>query len=299
MYKEFETEIPITDHGRDIGGITLNQQLAEVKAKLAHTVRGNAKRYSALTPLHILTVLAKQLPVEVQRSVVTEMSAEEPYRDIKTFITPSGQHFLYSLLHITPQQAEAKGCLEEVKHLIAEKIRRDSRVATALTPLGTLYDLLPDIKPVKICSILNEMQTRDVYRDLKTVAACSGELYLYCDLHITEKYAALLVRAAVNDACSIIVDTVREESRVYLRPTRVSLFTSQVFGIPPAALHPCIVRVLNNQECGDIRKLVHPETESVYLYSNLHMNEEHAHSVMRWLEEGVQAWPDAFPRAKP
>ena len=270
--------------GQATGGATLTDQVAEVKSKLAHTVRSNAKRHSALTPVHITTVLAKHLPLHKQQSLLPEMADDRHYSDIKTITTPSGQIFLYSLAHIPPMEAVAKAHIEEVKHVIGEKVRRDSRVGIALTPLSALYALWPGIKPVKICSILNEMQTRPCYRDLKTVSACSGELYLYCDIHITEKYAALLARAAVNDACTTIADTVREESRIYPRPTKVSLFNSQVFGIPSGSLQPCIVRVLNRPEFTDIRKLVHPSTEAVYLYSNLHMNEEHAFSVMNWLE---------------
>ncbi|MBU5614019.1 hypothetical protein [Geomonas azotofigens] len=215
--------------------------------------------------------------------------------DIRTLVTPSGQLFLYSQDYMSSDDAAAKGKLEEVKHAMAGKIRRDSRVLTALTPLNSMFALCPDIKPVKICSLLNEMQGQVQYWDIKTVSAFSGELYLYCDAHITEKYAVLLVRSAVTDACSTIVDTVREESRIYPRPTRVSLFTSHVYGIPAATLQPCIVRVLNSPQYADIRKLVHPETEAEYLYSTLHMNEEQAYSLMKWMEEEGTAEGRALP----
>ena len=274
------------------GGPTITAQVAEVKSKLAHTVRSNSKRKSLLTPLHITTVLAKHLPLHARQSLLTEMAHDAHYSDIHTITTtPSGQVFLYSVTNMSHKEAFAKAHIEEVKHVIAEKVRRDSRVSIVLTPLGALYALWPEIKPVKICSLLNEMQTQTCYRDLKTVAACSGELYLYCDIHITEKYAALLARAAVNDACTTIADTVREESRIYPRPTKVSLFNSQVFGIPSGSLQRCIVRMLNGPEFTDIRKLVHPTTEAEYLYSNLHLNEQHAFSVMNWLEGGAEAEP--------
>ncbi|QWV99317.1 hypothetical protein KP003_08845 [Geomonas nitrogeniifigens] len=263
----------------------MTEQIAEVKAKLIHNVRRNSKRYGALTSSRIVSVLAKGLPGELQHGVLEAISTGGLASDIRTLVTPSGQLFLYSQDYMNSEDAAAKGKLEEVKHAMAEKIRRDSRVITALTPLNAMFALFPDIKPVKICSLLNEMQTQVQYRDIKTASAFSGELYLYCDAHITEKYAGLLVRSAVTDACSTIVDTVREESRIYPRPTKVSLFTSQVYGIPAANLHPCIVRILNSPEYGDIRKLVHPETDAEYLYSTLHMNEEQAYTLMKWMEE--------------
>lgn len=291
MYMGYETEASHAHEGHTLNGIAVSGQLAEVKSKLAHTVRKNARRHCALTPGQLLKVLAKDLPIDAQQALLAEMLQETVYSDIKSMITASGRLFLYSLTHMTTMEAEAKGHLEEVKHVIAEKIRRNSRVTTSLTPLGALYSLWTELKPVQVCSILNEMQTQACYRDLKTISACSGELYLYSERHITDKYAALLVRAAVNDACQMIVHTVREESRIIPRPTKIGTFTSHVFGIPATSLQPCIVRVLNKPEFSDIRKLVHPETEAVYLYSSMYMNEEHAHSVMKWLEEGSGLQP--------
>lgn len=286
MYEGFHAENSQSPEADTYHMASIVEQLAEVKAKLVHNVRRNSKRHGALTSSHILSVLARGLPADLQNGLREEIVKDTVSGDIRTLATPSGQLFFYSLTYMNCEDAAAKGKLEEVKYAMAEKIRRDSRVATVLTPLNAMFRLFPDIKPVKICSLLNEMQAQVPYRDIKTVSAFSGELYLYCALHITDKYAALLVRSAVSDACSTIVETVREDSRIYPRPTKISIFTSQVYGIPPATLHPCVVRVLNSPQYADIRKLVHPESESEYLYSNLHMNEEHAYSLMKWMEEG-------------
>lgn len=292
MHMEIQTEALHTHDGQSLELIGVCDLESEVKSKLAHTVRSNARRHKALTPSSLVKLLARDLPLSTELSLVAKMSKESSFGDIKAIITPSGQVFLYSLNHMDPREADAKGRIEEVKHLIAEKIRRDSRVTTALTPLGALYTIWPDFKSVQICSILNQMQTQGIYRDLKTISASSGELYLYSELHLTEKYAALLVRAAVHDACATIVQTVREESRIYPRPTKVSIFTGQAYSIPAASLQPCIVKILNNPEFTDIRKLVHPGNEAVYLYSNLHLNERQACSIMKWLEEGSAVQPE-------
>ncbi|TGU72535.1 hypothetical protein E4633_09535 [Geomonas terrae] len=267
---------------------SISGQPAEVKAKLIHNVRRNSKRYGVLTSSHILTVIAQDLPANFHCPLLESISHDPLCSDIRTLVTKSGQLFFYSIAHMSIEDAATKGQLEEVKLAMAERIRRDSRIATALTPLNAMFALFPEITQVKVCAMLNEMQTQAHYRDIKTVSSTSGELYLYCDAHVTEKYASMLARSAVSDACQTIVDTVREESRLYPKPTKVSAFTSQVYGIPPTTLQPCIVRVLNATEYADIRKLVHPETESEYLYSNLHMTEEQAVALMKWLEEGRQ-----------
>ncbi|WP_246043671.1 hypothetical protein [Geomonas edaphica] len=268
--------------------ISISEQAAEVKAKLIHNVRRNSKRYGVLTSSHILTVIAQDLPANFHRPLLESISHDPLCSDIRTLSTQSGQLFFYSIAHMSIEDAATKGQLEEVKLAMAERIRRDSRIASALTPLNAMFALFPEITPVKVCAMLNEMQTQAHYRDIKTVSSTSGELYLYCDAHVTEKYASMLAKSAVSDACQTIVDTVREESRLYPRPTKVSAFTSQVYSIPPTTLQPCIVRVLNATEYEDIRKLVHPETEAEYLYSNLHMTEEQAVALMKWLEEGRQ-----------
>lgn len=286
MYEGFHADDSQSTEAQTYHMASMIEQVAEIKAKLVHNVRRNSKRHGALTSSHILSVLAKGLPTELQSGLQESITRDVVSGDTRTLVTSSGQLFFYSLTYMSCEDAAAKAELEEVKHAMAERIRRDSMIATALTPLNAMFRLFPDLKPVKICSLLNEMQAQVPYRDIKTISAFSGELYLYCELHITDKYAALLVRSAVSDACSTIVETVREESRIYPRPTKISIFTSQVYGIPPATLQPSIVRVLNAAEYADIRKLVHPESESEYLYSSLHMNEAQAYSLMKWLEEG-------------
>lgn len=269
-----------------VEAMALMEMMAGIKAKVAHTVRNNARRYRSLTPGQMVNVLAKDLPDDVQRSLAGDMSKEPGFSDIRTLLTPSGQLFLYSLHHLSPKDAETKGRLEDVKQVLAEKIRRNSRVTTTLTTLRALYDLWPELQTAQVCALLNEMQAQPAYRDLKTISSLSGELFLYSELHMTGNYAALLVKAAMNDACATIVSTVREESRIYPRPTKISVFSSHAYGIQAASLQPCIVKILNNPLYFDIRKMVHPDTEAVYLYSTQHLTEEQASTMMRWLEEG-------------
>lgn len=285
MNQGFETAATEQPEAKTASDAADAVEIAEVAARFAQTVRSNSKRHRSLTPGQALTVLTKDLPDRVQKTLQAGLPFDDGYRDIKSIITSSCQIFFYSLAHMSASDAEAKGRIEEMKHVIAEKIRRVSRVTIDLTPLHAIYALWPDMRTVKICSILNEMQAQDCFGDIKSVSACSGALYLYCDRHITEKYAVLLARTAVNDTCTTIAHTVREESRIYPRPINVTAFTSRVFGIPPASLQPCIMRVLNHPEFSDIRKLVHPETEAVYLYSNQYMCEDQAFSIMKWMEE--------------
>ena len=263
-------------------------QAREIKAKLARAIRSNSKERGALTPADTISALAPGTPLEMQCALLAEMATEDTYSDIRAVATPSGLIYFYSQVHVWPEEAAAKCKVEEVKFLVMEKVRSDSRCRVALTPADDLHALCPELEQERFAAILDEMQAEARYADLKSVTACNGEIYLYSDMHMTGKYAALLARAAASDPCTAIADTVREESRIYPRPTKVDLFKSQVFGIPSGSLEATITWVLKKEEFDDIQKLVHPLTGAVYLYSRQHMTERHASSVMDWLEVGMR-----------
>ena len=263
----------------------------EIKAKLARTVRDNAKDRGALTPADSMSALAPDLPLETLCDLLAEMAHEDACSDIRAVTTPSGSIFLYSQMHIWPEEAAVKCQIEEMKFRVVEKVREDSRYRVALTPIDTLQALCPEVEQKSFHAVLKEVRTAASYTDLKSVTACNGEIFFYSDMHMTARYAALLARAAANDPCTTIADTVREESKIYPRPTNVDLFRSQVFGIPSGSLEATINWVLKKEEFLDIQKLVHPLTGAVYLYSRQHMTERHASSVMDWLEVGLRNNP--------
>jgi hypothetical protein len=255
-----------------------------IKERLARTVRSNTKKDAALTPLHATSSLPG-FSLDKRRVIADEIAADSRYWDIKTVTTSGGLVFLYSTAFISPAEATVKATLEQTKFLISAKVRKDSRDRLRLTAFASIQAVFPELGAARLRTTLDEMQAEPRYLDLKNASGCDGA-YFYSDMYMTDKYAALLARAVGKDACAVVVDTVREESQVYPRPTNVQVFKNQIYGIPYNALETTIAGVLQNPEYPDIRKLVDPATGAVYLYSDQHLNELDALSAIRYAESG-------------
>ncbi len=172
---------------------------------------------------------------------------------------------------------------EEIHTRIAGKVREDSENLAKLTNVNSLTALSPDLEPDKVEANLAEMANDDGYRDIKSVVASTGAVYLYSETYITRNYADILVRAEVNDPCATIAATVRDEARIYPRATRIEFFENPIFNIDPDELETYIARTLERQEFQDI-KLIHASTDARYLYSNLYIDEDYARSLVEWEE---------------
>ena len=174
---------------------------------------------------------------------------------------------------------------EEIEVRIAAKVREDSQDPAQLTSVDSLGPLATTDQEeiLEIELNLAEMFKDERYNDIKSVVASTGVVYLYSSTYITKNYAEILVRAATNDPVAAIAATVREESRIYPRPTKIELFKERVFNIDPDELETHIASVLEHQKFNDI-KLIHASTGAHYLYSNLHLNEDYAKSLVEWEE---------------
>ena len=219
-------------------------------------------------------------------AMLEEMAADERYADIKAVVTASGTVYFFSKRHIAEEQAFPRSRIEEAKYLIAEKVRADSRDRVVLTPAGDLHPLSEETKAETIDAVLTEMQADERYADIRKVTVANGDEFFHSERHISGGYAVLLKRAAAGDPCATIVETVRDESRIYPRATNTRIFEQSVFGIDPGALEGTITEILRREEFGDIKKLVHPSTGGVYLYSNRYLVEALAFSSMDWEEVG-------------
>lgn len=91
------------------------------------------------------------------------------------------------------------------------------------------------------------------------------------------RYARILLQVHTNDASALIAETVREESKLYPRPTTVELLSEQPYNLDPGEIEALVSRMSVSQEFEDIKRLV-ASTGAVYLYSELHMSEDWARS---------------------
>jgi hypothetical protein len=263
----------------------------EIKAKIAEKVRADGEEHAAVTPSEVVFALVPGSQQDRITSILEGMAADDRYADIKAVTTASGMVFFVSKTHFDTDEAIAKSRIEEVKFLLAEKVRADSRDAAALTSAADLHSLAPEMEQDGIAAILDEMRTEDRYVDIKSVTSPTGDVYYHSDKHMSGYYAVVLSRVAAKDPVATIAAMVRDESRIYPRPTCIQFFMEPMFGIPPGDLKAVFDEMLQKPDYSDIKMMVHPETGGVYLYSNEYLSGDAAYKMMHWVEVVKDANP--------
>ncbi|MCK5606279.1 hypothetical protein KAR91_30545 [Candidatus Pacearchaeota archaeon] len=255
----------------------------EIEMRIAEKVRGDSQNLVSLVSAVTINKLLSELDEDGPVVNLADMQMDERFQDIESVVALDGAIYLYSSKYITESQAEILVQTEDIKPMIAEKVRDNSKNFNKLTGIDSLFTEGPALETEKIKAALADMQEDDSYHDIKPIFASTGALYLYSDTHITDSYASILARAEANDPCATIASTVRDESRIYPRPTSVELFKESVFNIDPVELETHVSRTIERQEFKDI-KMISVSTGVHYLYSDLYMNEAHARSLAEWEE---------------
>jgi hypothetical protein len=261
----------------------------DLKVQIAGRIRTDCSEQKNLTSEETLVGLASgQKPHEAVSAALAEMAKDPAYADIKAVTTASGLVFFYSERHIKVTEAAAKSLLEEVKFRIGEKVRADSRDTQLLTPVDSLYG---EIGWDKSAYNPDEIRKDPRYEDIKTVTAATGEQFFYSTRHMSDYFAVLLSRVAAHDPCATVAETVRDESRIYPRPTCVLLFREKLFGMNEADIKEIVDKTLERPEYSDLKMMVHPVTGGVYLYSSQYVDGSTAFALMDWQEVGKDANP--------
>ncbi len=252
----------------------------EIYVAIADKVRTDSQSRGRLTHVEELGLLFPEMKPEEIIGSLAELVNVEAYKDVRVLTAVSGLAYLYSDRFIEPEEVNAKSQAEEERTKIANQVREDSKALVQLTPVKTLSGLSPEITPAQVEARLVEMLRDERYQDIKQLIGPKGIAYLYSETHITRNYAMMLARVGESTPCSIIAETVREESRVYPRPTKVELFYAPVFKLDPAQMEMLIEGTLRHPEYADLQKVV-ASTGAVYLYSKLYMD---AYQAERWIE---------------
>jgi len=263
---------------------------SELKARIAEKVRSDSREQSRLTTEEEILEVTSELEGDEIRTLLTEMANGAAYGDIKALVARVGRVYLFSEKHLAPEDALEKGRVEEAKHAIVEKIRLDSSAA-ALTSVGDLEPLFPFPEPERRAALLDAIRADARFQDIQVLCVPSGERYYHSDRHMSSNYAAILMRAKAKNPCRAIAELVRDRSSVMPAPTHVSVFEEAVFEIAPEALDATIDELLGKPDFADIKKLVHPKTCAVYLYSDRFLDAARAFEIMDWDEVGVHNNP--------
>lgn len=256
----------------------------EIKARIAEKVRADGEERAVVTPSEVVFALVPGSQQDRITAVLEEMAADDRYADIKAVTTASGMVYFVSLTHICAGEAVARSRTEEVKFLLAEKVRADSRDDVKLTSAADLLSLAPEMEQDGIVAVLDGLRNDERYADIKAVTSPNGTVYYHSDRHMSGYYAVVLGRVAAKDPAATVAAMVRDESRIYPRPTCIAFFTEPMFGIPARDLKAVFDELVRRPEYGDIKLMVHPDTGAVYAYSSQYLSGDTAFKKMHWVE---------------
>ncbi|MFT3912864.1 MAG: hypothetical protein QM704_01905 [Anaeromyxobacteraceae bacterium] len=259
---------------------------APLRLRIAERVRADSRDRRALTPDAALFALVPELSRSELRALLEEMSREGAYGDIKAVVAPSGRVYLFSERHLIAVEAAELGRLEEARLAVVERIRADSSRIT-LTAAADLEPLLPYPEPERREAFLAELRADPRFQDIQAVTGPKGETYYHSDRFVSGNYGAIMMRARASDPCWSIAELVRDRSRIMPAPTRLDVFRDPVFQLDADRLGGFVDELLAREGYADVKKLVHPRTRALYLYSDRWLDEGRAREIMDWEEVGA------------
>ncbi len=261
----------------------------EVLAKIAAKVREDSKNLKRLTRVDLFAALTPERTGV--RAYLAEMASSASYQDIKPITIATGSIYLYSETFMVRKDAERLARDEEVRSQIVARVREDSEKSVKLTAVNSLGALIPEAEPDRIDRHLAVLQGDERYQDVKLITNSRGGRYLYSGTFMTRTYAEVLARAEANDPLLTIAETVRDQSRIFRRPTNSRLFDAPVFRIDTESLDVYVAELLRRPEFADI-KLIHASTGAPYLYSDIYIKSE---EWVKSIVEREEVWKPENP----
>lgn len=196
-----------------------------------------------------------------------------------------------SNLELTNEEEIASKCItneecvmEEAPDIVTQMgtFIRDKSYEGKLTNAEDFLDEPISLDVDEILSMIDELEAREEFSDI-CVSKGKEKIYLYSDNHITKNYANMMISVEEKDFFKMIADIVREESRIYPRPTDARLFNKAPFKLSKEQFYEVYKQLINKEEYKDIQE-VRASNNALYLYSDKFMKKAHASSLTEWIE---------------
>jgi hypothetical protein len=179
---------------------------------------------------------------------------------------------------------------EAMARAIAATIRKSSKAGQLISEAEILrraanQRLLtsPSADPAQeVGSILREVVEQN--EDLHELSAGDGSRHFYSSQFMTQAYALILLQKQ-GDPLRLIASIVRENSSLYPRPVPLEIFTQPPFDLSRQEVLNDLERMGAEEEYRDIIPTT-TSASSVFLYSTLHLESEHASMLAEWLDVG-------------
>ncbi len=166
---------------------------------------------------------------------------------------------------------------------VAERIRTDSRAA-ALTDPAVFAEEPFSLDEEELAQVMGDLAQDEAYADIvRTADERSGAEYLHSTTFLTVAYAKHVIRSRANDPAYLIVQTVRDNSEIFPKPTSLEFFDCEPFGLKFDDVLTYMKAILKDEACADI-KPVTVSNGMVYLYSDKFQSEGQARAMAQWVE---------------
>lgn len=174
---------------------------------------------------------------------------------------------------------------EQTEEVILNKISKYIRKKSSqgnIVEINELKEMDLELEKEEIENKIETLKSDDQYTDIRVLSGEEGR-YIFSDDNMTKKYATMIAKVEEDNLKELIAETVREDSKIYPRPTDIKVFKKSPFYLDDEVIHEVIDQMIEENSYNDIKK-VEASNGALYLYSNAHMEEDHAIGLTEWVE---------------
>jgi hypothetical protein len=127
-------------------------------------------------------------------------------------------------------------------------------------------------------------KTLQQHDDLHELPADDNARYYYSSQGMTQAYALMLLQK-LGDPARLIAEVIRQNSASYPRPVPLDMFTNPPFDLTREQVVDCLERMTVEEDYRDIASTT-TSASTIFLYSTLHLEPEHASMLAEWFDVG-------------
>ena len=176
-------------------------------------------------------------------------------------------------------EAELKAKAGEIKVLIGEKVRADSRDRSALTAEDIIVGLDDYLRHgrIDVNILLIEMVSEESYTDIHVITTDAGLVFVYSDAYITSDNAT--AKSLIEEAKYMLASVIRTDSLEKIRLTPVTEIYEMAPDSEPAIIDAVLKGMQTEERYADITTIV-ADNGDVYYHSDKYLVDSYAVTLM-------------------
>ncbi len=187
---------------------------------------------------------------------------------------------------VTVSEPQEEEC--DTVSLVGQFIR-DNSMMEKLTKAEDFVDEPFSLEVEEVLPLIEELRKNEDFSDI-IIKKGAENIYLFSENYITKNYAKMMILVEEKDLFKLIAETVRDESRIYPRPTSVRLFSRAPFHLLKDEFLQVLEQLKKKEEYSDIKES-RASNKALYLYSDRYMKKTLADSLTEWIEVEAEQNP--------